>query len=268
MTRRGSLAWIAGSVLAFALLLGLAGPSPAGTVLKIAADGDISDVDLHMTTHYLNRVVLLNVYDMLFALGEDMGPRPSLVDKYAVSPDGLVYTLTLRRGVKFHSGKTLDAKDVVYSITKMQNKGPRSGQFKKLIKSIEAADPLTVKITLNEVNAGFIATLANPIAPAVIYPDGEAERQGGTITKPVGTGPFEFVEWKKDSVVRLKKFAGYTVDDRPTSGFTGKRLALVDQVDFIPIRDSSVRAAALERGDGDAARGDSVIASIASDRPK
>jgi len=253
MKRREWKTWIAGGLLGFVLLLGAAGPAPAGTVLRIAADGDISDVDLHMTTHYLNRVVLLNVYDMLFALGEDMGPRPSLVDKYTVSPDGLVYTLTLRRGVKFHSGKTLDAKDVVYSITKMQNKGPRSGQFKRLIKSVEAVDPLTVKFTLGEVNAGFIATLANPIAPAVIYPDGEAERQGGSITKPVGTGPFEFVEWKKDSVVRLKKFAGYTVDDRPTSGFTGKRLALVDQVDFIPIRDSSVRAAALERGDVDVA---------------
>jgi peptide/nickel transport system substrate-binding protein len=245
--------WLAGGILGVMLALGTAGPAPAGTVLRIAADGDISDVDLHMTTHYLNRVVLLNVYDMLFALGEDMGPRPSLVDKYTVSPDGLVYTLTLRKGVKFHSGKTLDAKDVVYSITKMQNKGPRAGQFKKLIKSVEAVDPLTVKFTLNEVNAGFIATLANPIAPAVIYPDGEAERQGGTITKPVGTGPFEFVEWKKDSVIRLKKFDGYTVDNRPTSGFTGKRLALVDQVDFIPIRDSSVRAAALERGDVDVA---------------
>jgi len=253
MRQRGISRWLLGGALAVALLVGVAGSAPAGTVLRIAADGDISDVDVHMTTHYLNRVVLLNVYDMLFALGEDMGPRPSLVDKYSVSPDGLVYTLTLRRGVKFHNGKTLDAKDVVYSITKMQNKGPRSGQFKKLIKSVEAVDPLTVKFTLNEINAGFIATLANPIAPAVIYPDGEAERQGGTLTKPVGTGPFEFVEWKKDSVVRLKKFAGYTVDDRPTSGFTGKRLALVDQVDFIPIRDSSVRAAALERGDVDVA---------------
>jgi peptide/nickel transport system substrate-binding protein len=253
MKRRAWVMWLTGGICGVVLVLGMAAQAPAGTVLRIAADGDISDVDLHMTTHYLNRVVLLNVYDMLFALGEDMGPRPSLVDKYTVSPDGLVYTLTLRRGVKFHNGKTLDAKDVVYSITKMQNKGPRSGQFKKLIKSIEAADPLNVKVTLNEVNAGFIATLANPIAPAVIYPDGEAERQGGSITKPVGTGPFEFVEWKKDSVVRLKKFAGYTVDDRPTSGFTGKRLALVDQVDFIPIRDSSVRAAALERGDVDVA---------------
>jgi peptide/nickel transport system substrate-binding protein len=254
MTRRLWGVRIVGGTLAVLLLvLGAAAQAPAGTVLRIAADGDISDVDLHLTTHYLNRVVLLNVYDMLFALGEDMGPRASLADRYAVSPDGLTYTVTLRRGVKFHNGKTLDARDVVYSITKMQNKGPRSGQFKKLLKSVDVVDPATVRFVLNEVNAGFIATLANPIAPAVIYPDGEAERQGGTITKPVGTGPFEFVEWKRDSVIRLKKFAGYTVDPRPASGFTGKREAQVDQVDFIPIRDSSVRAAALERGDVDVA---------------
>ncbi len=253
MAKRRWLGWLMGSAAVLAMVAALLTPAAAGTVLRVAADGDISDVDLHMTTHILNRVVMLNVYDMLFALGEDMGPRPSLADRYTVSPDGLTYTVTLRRGVKFHNGKTLDAKDVVYSITKMQNKGPRAGQFKKLIKSVEAMDPATVKITLNEVNAGFIATLANPIAPLVIYPDGEAERQGGTITKPVGTGPFEFVEWKKDSVIRLKKFAGYTVDPRPTSGFTGKRLALVDEVDFIPIRESSVRAAALERGDVDVA---------------
>jgi len=245
------LVWI---VLAAGILLGPLVPAPASaSTLRIATSGDISDVDLHMTTHYLNRVVLLNVYDMLFALGEDLGPKPSLVDKYTVSPDGLVYTLTLRQGVKFHSGKTLDAKDAVYSLNKMQVKGPRSSEFKRLMKSIEAVDPLTVRITLGEPNAGFIASLANPICPAVIYPDGEAERQGGTLTKPVGTGPFEFVEWKKDSVIRMKKFAGYTVDERPTSGFTGKRLALVDQVDFIPIRDSSVRAVALERGDVDVA---------------
>lgn len=255
MGNRGGVRWLVGGVLTFLLLLGVMAPGPvqAASVLKIATSGDLSDVDLHMTTNYVDRVVMLNVYDMLFALGEDLGPRPSLVDKYTVSPDGLVYTLTLRQGVKFHNGKTLDSKDVAYSLTWMQNKGPRAGEFKKLMKSIDPVDPLTVKITLNQVHAGFLAALANPICAAVIYPDGEAERQGGTVTKPVGTGPFEFVEWKKDSVFRMKAFKDYTVDNRPTSGFTGKRLALVDEVDYIPIRDSSVRAAALERGDVDVA---------------
>ncbi len=228
-------------------------PLAAATTLRIATNGDLSNPDLHFSVVLVDRTVLLNVYEFLFALGEDLSIKPVLVDKYTVSPDGLVYTLTLRRGVKFHNGKTLSSADVVYTLTRMQNKGPRATEFKKLMKSIDAVDPLTVRITLGEVSAGFLTALANPIAPAVIYPEGEGERQGGTITKPVGTGPFEFVEWKKDNVIRLRRFKDYTVDPRPTSGFAGKREALVDQVDFIPIRDSSVRASALERGDVDVA---------------
>ena len=240
---------------AIVLSLLAAGPPAAaqGPHLKVALQGDTSDVDLHMTTHYVSRVALLNVYEMLFALGEDLSIRPMLVDTHTVSPDASVYTLKLRRGVKFHSGKTLDAKDVVYSIRKMQAKGPRSSEFKQLVKDVEAVDPLTVKITLNSPSGVFLANLANLIAPLVIYPDGEAERQGGTITKPVGTGPFEFVEWRKDSYLRVKRFKDYVADSRPASGLTGKKEALVETVDFIPIPDSSVRAAAVERSDVDVA---------------
>ena len=248
--------WIAGGLVGLAVLGGAGGAGPAWAAagaLKIATAGDLSDVDLHMTTHYVNRVVLFNVYEMLFALGEDLSVTPMLVDKHTVSADGLTYTLALRKGVKFHSGKTMDATDVVYSLKKMQAKGPRAGEFKKQMKEIVAVDPQTVKITLSEISAGFLAALGNPIAPAVIYPDGEAERQGGTITKPVGTGPFEVVEWKKDSYFRVKRFKDYSVDPRPASGFTGKKEALVETVDFIPIVDNSVRAAALERGDVDVA---------------
>ena len=102
-------------------------------------------------------------------------------------------------------------------------------------------------------SAAFLATLANLICPAVVYPDGEAEKQGGTLTKPVGTGPFEFVEWKKDSYLRVKRFKDYAADSRPASGLTGKKEALVETVDFIPIVDNAVRSAAVERGDVDIA---------------
>jgi peptide/nickel transport system substrate-binding protein len=245
-----------GVLVALAILSGAipAGPAAAqGGHLKVALQGDLSDVDLHMTTHYVSRVALLNVYEMLFTLGEDLGVRPMLVDKHAVSPDGLVYTFTLRKGVKFHGGKTMDAKDVVYTLKKMQAKGCRSAEFKRLMKEIEATDAQTVKITLSAPSAAFLASLANLICPAVVYPDGEAERQGGTVTKPVGTGPFEFVEWKKDSSLRIRRFKDYAADSRPASGLAGKKEALVETVDFIPIVDPSVRAAAVERGDVDIA---------------
>ena len=250
---RGSVVLALGLVLLGRLA---AGPAWAqGGQLKVALDGDLSDVDLHMTTHYISRVALLNVYEMLVTLGEELSVKPMLADRWTISPDATVYTFTLRKGVKFHSGKPMDSKDVVYTLKKMQAKGCRSAEFKRLMKEIEAPDPQTVKITLTGPSGAFLATLANLICPAVVYPDGEAERQGGTITKAVGTGPFQFVEWKKDSYLRVKRFKDYAVDGRPPSGMAGKKEALVETVDFIPIVDPSVRAAAIERGDVDIAIG-------------
>jgi peptide/nickel transport system substrate-binding protein len=245
-----------GMALAVLLAGALAAAPPAGAQashLKVALQGDTSNVDLHLTTHYVSRVALLNVYEMLYTLGEDLSIQPMLADKHTISPDGLTYTITVRKGVKFHNGKVMDAKDVAYTLNRMRNQGCRSAEFKALVKGIEATDPSTVRITLNSPSGVFLANLANVICPVVIYPDGEVEKQGGAVTKPVGTGPFEFVEWKKDAYLRMKKFADYVADTRPASGLAGKKVALVDTVDFIPIPDSSVRAAAIERGDVDIA---------------
>ena len=128
MTPTAWTRWI--GILALVLI---AGTSPAwaqGATLKVALQGDTSDVDLHMTTHYVSRVALLNVYETLYSLGEDLSIKPMLVDTHTVSPDATVYTLKLRRGVKFHNGKTLDSKDVVYTLQRIMAKGVRSGEFR------------------------------------------------------------------------------------------------------------------------------------------
>jgi peptide/nickel transport system substrate-binding protein len=244
--------------VAFALLLGvaLAAATPAwaqANHLKVALQGDTSNVDLHLTTHYVSRVALLNVYEMLYTLGEDLSIQPMLAEKASISPDGLTYTITVRKGVKFHNGKVMDAKDVAYTLNRMRNQGCRSAEFKALVKEFAATDASTVRITLNQPSGVFLANLANVICPVVIYPEGEVERQGGAITKPIGTGPYEFVEWKKDAYLRVKKFKDYVADSRPASGLAGKKVAIMETVDFIPITDGSVRAAAIEKGDVDIA---------------
>lgn len=234
--------------------VGAAGPAWAqGGVLKVALQGDTSNVDLHLTTHYVSRVALLNVYEMLYTLGEDLSIQPMLADKHTISPDALTYTITVRRGVKFHNGKVMDAKDVASTLNRMKHQGCRSAEFKALVKEVVAADASTVRITLTNPSGVFLANLANVICPVVIYPEGEVEKQGGAITRPVGTGPYEFVEWKKDAYMRLRRFKDYVADSRPASGLAGKKVAIMDTVDFIPIPDSSVRAAAIERGDVDIA---------------
>jgi peptide/nickel transport system substrate-binding protein len=246
--------WIVATLgLVGVLALGAGPASAQGGQLKVALQGDTSNVDLHLTTHYVSRVALLNVYEMLYTLGEDLSIQPMLADKHVISPDALVYTITVRKGVKFHNGKVMDAKDVAYTLNRMRNQGCRSAEFKALVKEITAPDPTTVRITLNAPSGVFLANLANVICPVVIYPEGEVEKQGGAITKPVGTGPYEFVEWKKDAYLRVKRFKDYVADSRPASGLAGKKAALMETVDFIPIPDSSVRAAAIERGDVDIA---------------
>ena len=256
---RHELRYTAGwCAMALALLLGatlVAAPPAAAQAdhLKVALQGDTSNVDLHLTTHYVSRVALLNVYEMLYTLGEDLSIQPMLADKHTISPDGLVYTITVRKGVKFHNGKVMDAKDVAYTLNRMRNQGCRSAEFKALVKEFAATDASTVRITLTAPSGVFLANLANVICPVVIYPEGEVEKQGGAITKPVGTGPYEFVEWKKDAFLRVKKFKDYVADSRPSSGLAGKKVAIMETVDFIPIPDSSVRAAAIEKGDVDIA---------------
>ena len=246
-TMRGVIAGLA------ALALWAGAVAPAAAQLKVALQGDLSDVDLHMSTHYISRIALLNVYEQFYTLGEDLSVKPMLADSHTVSADGTVYTFKLRKGVKFHNGSTMTSKDIAYSFQKATAKGCRSNEFKQLIKEVAAVDADTVRVTLNGPSSVFVAALANVICPFVIMPDGEAERQGGTITKPVGTGPFEFVEWKKDSHLRVRKFKDYTADTRPTSGLAGKKVAVMETVDFIPIPDSSVRSAAVEKGDVDIA---------------
>ncbi len=257
-TRHGPRYTAGWCAMALTLFLGatlvVARPAAAqANHLKVALQGDTSNVDLHLTTHYVSRVALLNVYEMLYTLGEDLSIQPMLADKHTISPDGLTYTITVRKGVKFHNGKVMDAKDVAYTLTRMRNQGCRSAEFKALVKDIEATDASTVRIGLNAPSGVFLANLANVICPVVIYPEGEVEKQGGAITKPVGTGPYEFVEWKKDAFLRVKKFKDYVADSRPSSGLAGKKVAIMETVDFIPIPDGAVRAAAIERGDVDIA---------------
>lgn len=217
-------------------------------VLNVATRLDIANVDLHLTTNYDDRLPLLNVLEFLIGIDANGAPTPVLAEDWVWADDGLKLTVNLRQGVMFHNGNEMTSEDVKYSLDRVRTEGPRSSEFGQ-VSDIVAVDRYTVDIVLSEPTAALLGALANPIAPAVIIPAGEAERQGGTITTPVGTGPFRFVEWLPDQYLRVAKFEDYAVDDRPASGFTGRREALVDEVIFRPITEATVRAAALENGE-------------------
>ena len=160
-------------------------------------------------------------------------PVPGLAESWTVSDDGKEYVFKLRKDIKFHTTdfftptRTLNADDVVFSIDRQINKSNPWNQyvagaaweyaagmgFPDLIKSVEKVDDLTVKFVLNRPEAPFLANLAMPFASIVSkeYADSldTAGKKEQLNQMPVGTGPFIFVGYQQDAVIRYKKNADY-----------------------------------------------------------
>lgn len=180
--------------------------------------------------------------------------EPGLAESWTVSEDGLQYTFKLRPGVKFHSSDTftptrdMNADDVVFSFDRQGNpKNPwhqyvpgaaweyyASMSMPDIVKSIEKVDDLTVRFTLNKPYAPFIANVAMPFASIVSkeYADklAAAGNQAQFNQQPIGTGPFRFVAYQPDAVVRFQAFADYWGGKQP-----------IDDLVFAITKDASVR---------------------------
>jgi peptide/nickel transport system substrate-binding protein len=178
-----------------------------------------------------------------------------LAEGHAVSRDGLVYTIKLRRGVKFHNGKEMTSDDVVASIARW---GKQSAYGKILfdkVAGLRALDPYTVELRLKERVGIVVISLAIPNNFAAIYPKEIAERfpPQTKITEYVGTGPFRLAEWKPDQYIRMVRFDDYRSRREPPSGYGGGKTAYVDEIRWIPVPDVATRVAQVETGELDLA---------------
>src|SRR6266850_4683050 len=125
------------------------------------------------------------MFNQLMELGDDLRIKPALAERLD-NPDPLTYIATLRRGVKFHDGHELTAKDVVFTYEQMIDPSflsPLKGAYRSL-KSITALDDYRVEFTLKEPFGAFpIQLVTPPIVPAGAGPELGAH--------PIGTGPYE-----------------------------------------------------------------------------
>src|SRR6201989_289043 len=156
----------------------------------------------------------------------------------AISRDGLVYTIPLRKGVKFHNGKEMSSDDVVASLNRWMEMAPRGKAVAKEVKSVEAKGPNTVVITLSRPYAPLVAHLALSNGFAAIM---QKDSIATPLTQFVGTGPYMFKERKPDQYVQLVRFDGYSARSEPASGYAGKREALLDELRFIPVPNANTR---------------------------
>ena len=228
-----------------ALSLGLMVAAPAsaqtaGGILRAGMQADPVGLDPHVTDATSTRNQLENVYDTLVAFDSAGKIVPSLATSWTASKDNLTWTFKLRSGVKFHNGRALEASDVVFSINRIKDpatKSPRSGDF-ELVKSITAPDKSTAVITLSKPFSPLLSKLAFSLN--VIVPK---EAAATLNTKPVGTGPFTFVEYVPQTRMVLKKNPNYWGRDAK-----GTKLPYLDGITFSYLPDATARVTALRTG--------------------
>jgi peptide/nickel transport system substrate-binding protein len=241
----------AAALAAATVIVPTRGFAEAGKRLLIGVHQDLPIPDAQMSRAMVTHMVMKHVVENLVTFDENYEVIPQLAKSWDVRDNGARYVFHLRDNVVFHNGKTLDADDVKWSVERLREVSPSKGSYSG-IKAVNVVDPQTVEIILSEPSPSLPATLAGPFG-GYIMPKDLDKAQGGTISKPVGTGPFEWVDYQPGRLLRVKKFDKYSVDtsfDGPT-GLGGRREAQVDEIEFRVVPVSSARATALETGELD-----------------
>lgn len=215
-------------------------PAWAAKDVTIAVASNFTTLDPYDANDTLSQAVAKSFYQGLFGFDKAMKLENVLADSYQASPDGLIYTIKLKGGVKFQDGTPFNAAAVKANLDRASNPDNHLKRYNlfKTIPTTEVVDDSTVKITLKQPFSAFINTLASPAA-AMISP-AALKKYGKDIGfHPVGTGPYEFVTWNQTEFVKVKKFAGYWKTGYPK----------LDSITWRPVVDNNTRSAMLQTGE-------------------
>src|SRR3954466_250199 len=160
--------------LVFGLIAALQGAAPAlaqapSSVANLAMVGEPPSLDPMQATTDLVGTIMQHVYEPLYTFDAKWNVVPMLAEGMPrFSADGKVVTITLRKGVKLHSGRALDAEDVVVSLKRWIKEAPRGKAVGKEIVELKSVGPLAVELTLRNPYAPLLAQLALPSGMAAI----------------------------------------------------------------------------------------------------
>src|SRR5215469_12613143 len=229
-------------VAAFAVGAAITFPTYAQKDVVFAVASQFTTTDPYDANDTLSQAMAKSFYEGLFGFDKDMKMIPVLAESYDVSKDGLVYTIKLKKGIKFHDGTDFKADAVKVNLERVTNPDnhlKRYGLYNNNIAKVDVVDDYTARITLKTPFSPFINQLAHPstvmISPTALKKWGNKD----IAFHPVGTGPFEFVEWKQTDYLKVKKFDGYWRKGYPK----------VDTITWKPVVDNNTRAALMQTGE-------------------
>ncbi len=226
----------------------------AETITAVMHSG-LRVLDPVITTAHITRDHAYMIYDVLVAVDENFTPQPQMAD-WTISDDNLIYTFTLRDGLKFHDGAPVTAADAVASLKRWGQKDSGGQLIFDVTESLEAKDDKTLVWTLKEPFPPLLDTIAKQSAlPPFIMPERVAANTPAdtAITEYVGSGPFVFVEdeYQPGVSVTYKKFEDYVPRDDAPSWMAGGKVVKVDEVKWVTMPDAQTAINAIMSGEID-----------------
>lgn len=205
--------------------------------LVIAVNENFITMDPHNTGDTNSGSAQSSMLEGLLGFDGEGKIIPLLAEDYSVSDDGLDYTFKLRNGVEFHDGTAFNAEAVKTNYERIMNdKNLRlNSRGFNLITKIDILDDYQIKITLKEPYSGMLTRF---VSAKILSPKLISENSGDIAKKPVGTGPFRFVEWVQGDHLTVERFDDYWEK--------GDR---VKKITYKPVPENGSRVAMLKTGE-------------------
>ena len=161
------------------------------------------------------REVMFNVFEGLYKVDPSGDFKPALATGHSLSADGLVYTFSIREGVKFHNGAVMTPQDVIYSFQTCASSSVDSS-IKKVLANVTdlKEEGGKVVLTLAVPDSDFLAYVSSVYISPAAYTEQD--------TKPIGTGPFRFESRTVQDSVVLSRFDQYWGEKAALSRVTFK----------------------------------------------
>ena len=224
-------------------------PAPKGGKLTYGLTLVVSNIDPHGGSSSELGIFLTSVYDPLVWRDQAGKYYPGLAKKWEISPDGKIYTFTLRDDVKFHDGEAFNADAVKANFDRIMDPAVKSAKAIYMMgpyEKTEVVDKTTVKVYFKEPYAPFLDSVSQ-VYLAMCSP--KALKEGGVDKyreKQVGTGPFMFKDYVAKDHLTLVKNPNY---NWAPSFMQHQGAAYLDEITFRLYPDAATRAPALESGE-------------------